>query len=176
MQHPEWLSAAIAEGKRFHFQKKNPWLHNALNLGLLASLLGASTGVFWLGSVTPSLPYLLVAPFALGLVFFALFILVVHEAAHGMFVISRDRKRALFYNRLFGWFVSLIIAVDYTRHWEIGHHTHHLRPIEPDDPQATNRLTGRLLLRKCVAYLLIPGYIVYDRLGGSVAKKKTPST
>lgn len=158
---PSWLRRAIACGNAFHYRKQRPWWHNALNVGCLLGLLASVVATVGLGRLVRSWAYVLPAGAALGVSFFALIILVIHEASHGMFVIHADRRRALAWNRLFGWLVSVPFAINYARHWEEGHHAHHLRPLEPDDPQnEQNGFTGAPLAWMLVKMLLIPGYVM----------------
>src|SRR5262245_2362890 len=106
----------------------------------------------------PSL-YVPVAALAFGWLYLALFTLVVHEGCHYMFVVARDRALARRLNQIFGWLVCAPFGVDFRQHWEQGHHTHHLRPMTDEDPQACAPLVGRALHLECLAILLVPGYI-----------------
>lgn len=159
MRQPQWIQAGIALGNQFHYRKKNPLTHNLVNLSLFTFLVAAVGLIFWLGDkVTPAL-YLPIGGFLLGVIFFALIILVVHEASHSMFVITRVRDDAKRWNRLFGWMVSIPFGINYARHWEEGHQIHHLHPMEPGDPQVENLLTGRDFIIRNLKMLLIPGYV-----------------
>jgi fatty acid desaturase len=157
MTRPPWIRAAIVAGRPFHHRRKRPVVHNAINLGCFALLA--------LGIVeTARLPlapllYLPVATICFGHLYFALFILVVHEASHQMFVIARERRRAARWNRRFGWLITAPFGIDYVQLWEHGHRAHHLHPMEAEDPQACSPLVGRALLCECLRILLLPGYV-----------------
>lgn len=45
MANPEWLRAAITLGNQFHFAKQRPLLHNAINLGVMAALVGLTAAI-----------------------------------------------------------------------------------------------------------------------------------
>lgn len=158
-----WVREAIRRGAKYHHREKNPWVHNALNVGLVAALVGAFGAIMAAGDAVSPWLYIPVAGFAFGLLLFGLFVLVVHEASHGMFVISKNKRWARLVNRLFGWAVSFLLAVDYHEHWEVGHLEHHVRPIEEDDPQKYNRTTGPELFSTVLKLMLIPGYAYVHR-------------
>jgi fatty acid desaturase len=159
MQQPEWIQKGIVAGNQFHFQTKNSVLHNMINCCFFGLLLVGIGSIFSLSRVFPLALYIPFAGIALGLIFFSLFILVVHEASHRMFMICKGRNRSLFWNRLFGWTVSIPFGIHYVKHWEEGHHAHHLHPIEPTDPQncPERTTTGKGLLKWIARVLLIPG-------------------
>jgi fatty acid desaturase len=159
----EWITKCIFAGNKYHWREKNPWVHNAINLGLAGAFVAAFVGTVLLGDVLAWGLYLPVASVLFGLLLFALFILVVHEASHNMFVLSADHDRQKFWNRVFGWAVCLLMAVHYTEHWEEGHLEHHLRPMEEHDPQKYNRETGRTLFTLLAKLVVIPGYAFYHR-------------
>lgn len=175
-RHAPWVYAAISAGKPFHFRNKRPWLHNATNLAVLAltfvglfSLLEASRYLSpWL--------YVLLAPFGFGLLYFVLFILVVHEASHGMFLFSANRTHARWLNRISGWAVCACFGVHYTKHWERGHIEHHVRPLEDSDPQRFSIWSGPELWAQVFKTLLIPGYLFYARTAGRTKKANGKSS
>jgi fatty acid desaturase len=76
-----------------------------------------------------------------------------------MFVVTKNRDRSKRWNRFFGWLVSIPFGINYLRHWEEGHHTHHIRPVEADDPQTVNLWTGRRFVREFFLMLFVPGYV-----------------
>jgi fatty acid desaturase len=80
-----------------------------------------------------------------------------------MFLISRNKRVRDALNRLSGWSVSIFFATHYVKHWEIGHLEHHVRPLEPNDPQAHNTLTGKPLLRRLLSCLFVPGFLFVER-------------
>lgn len=159
MRQPEWLKAGIALGNQFHYKRVNPLVHNFMNLGLLALMLSACLGLVSLSLVLPVWAYIPLAGFGLGVLFFSLVILVIHEASHGMFLVMKDRQKSLFWNRLFGWTISVPFAINYHKHWEEGHQRHHLHPVEPGDPQSANLFTGKAFIREVLLMLLVPGYV-----------------
>jgi fatty acid desaturase len=135
MQQPRWILDGIAAGNRYHFRRKDPLRHNAINLSALSILLAAVGAVIGAGARVHPAIYVPLAGLALGVLFFGLIVLVVHEASHEMFVIARTPGRARRANRLFGWLVSVPFSINYARHWEEGHLIHHRSPLTPDDPQ-----------------------------------------
>lgn len=159
MQQAKWIEQGIRLGNQFHYRKKNPWRHNALNLTLFITLIVAIVFISALGKQTATWLYIPIAATFLGILFFALIILVVHEASHGMFVIAESRDRAKKWNRFFGWLVSIPFGINYLRHWEEGHHTHHIHPVEPGDPQTANLWTGNRFVREFILMLVVPGYV-----------------
>ncbi len=158
-----WIREAILAGQRYHIRTKRPLVHDAINFGALA-LLGAGLALIaWSGSIIDPVLYLPLAPFAFGLTYFAVFVLVVHEASHGMFFISKNRRARDLVNRWAGWSVAVFFAVHYHRHWEIGHVEHHVRPLEPNDPQQHNTLTGKDLGKRLFACVFVPGFLFLER-------------
>jgi fatty acid desaturase len=103
--------------------------------------------------------YVPLASLALGFLFFCLFILVVHEASHFMFVHLPKQKWSRFCHRFFGWMVCIPFGVNFKDHWEKGHLVHHRQPMESPDPQICNPRTGKELLKQILMILLIPAYI-----------------
>lgn len=173
-----WVYAAISAGKPFHFRRKNRWLHNATNLAVLTLTLG---GIFLLleaSHVLSAWLYLLLAPLGFGLLYFVLFILVVHEASHGMFLLSANRTLERWLNRISGWAVCACFGVHYAKHWERGHVEHHVRPLEDNDPQRFSIWVGAALWGQVFKTLFIPGYLFYARTAGrtKTAKGKSSSS
>lgn len=160
-KQPQWVRDSIAAGNRFHYKKKSPYRHNTRNLLTLAALLAGIVGVLSSGAAVRPLVYVPAAAATLGLLYFALIVLVLHEAAHGMFLISGDGGRARFWNRLLGWSVSLPFAMHFRRDWEEAHIRHHLHPIEEaDDPLYRSLPMGAELFKECVKLLFVPGYML----------------
>lgn len=160
-QNPAWIRAAIAVGNSFHYKKKKPFRHNAVNLLTLAALVGAVVVVLLAGGIVHPLLYVPAAALTFGLLFFTIIVLVSHEGAHGMFIVSKKARRSCFWNRLFGWSVSLFFAMHYVDDWERGHHEHHLHPIEAtDDPFYAVLPLGRDLFRETLKMALIPAYLM----------------
>jgi fatty acid desaturase len=158
-----WIREAILAGQRYHIRTKRPLVHDALNLSVLAALFALLALVAWSGTVMDPRIYLALAPFAFGMTYFAIFVLVVHEASHGMFFISKNRRLRDRVNRWAGWAVAVFFAVHYHRHWEVGHLEHHVRPLEPNDPQQHNTLTGKDLAKRLFACVFIPGFLFLER-------------
>ncbi|MBX3246820.1 MAG: fatty acid desaturase [Myxococcales bacterium] len=161
--HAPWIGAAVRAGKRYHYGRKSAWRHNALNLGCLAGLFALVAGLIVAGTRWHPALYLPIAAFAFGWVYFSFFVLVVHEASHDMFVLMKDRHRQRRVNRAFGWVFAALFATHYVKHWEQGHREHHVRPLEPADPQQHNLLTGRALLTRALCNLFVPGYLFLER-------------
>lgn len=159
MRQANWIEQGIRLGNQFHYRKKNPWRHNALNLAVFCALILTIVFIIAMGKAASTWLYIPLAAMLLGILFFALIILVVHEAAHGMFVIAKSRDRARRWNRFFGWVVSIPFGINYVRHWEEGHHTHHIHPVEPGDPQTANLWTGTRFVREFILMLVVPGYV-----------------
>lgn len=156
----EWVRRAIAAGNSLHFNRKVPWRHNLFNvscgIGLWLSILAV---VLWLA---PSNSWLMLPVWALitSLLFYCNFILIVHECAHNMFVISPGSRRTQrWLNRIIGVLAGIPLWTDYVVHWEIGHPIHHRNPCRPGDPQDPDPLTGPRLMRELRRLLLIPGYV-----------------
>ena len=157
------MRAAILAGHRYHFRHKTPLAHNAINLGALALLLAGIAAVIFASPRIDPLLYVPVAAVAFGVLYFGLFVLVVHEASHQMFLLSGSRQRRRRMNRIAGSCVAVLFATHYRKHWEEGHLEHHVRPLEPDDPQQHNILTGRPLLVRLLANLFVPGFLFLER-------------
>jgi fatty acid desaturase len=163
---PDWIRIAVAIGNQFHYRKRNYYLHNALNLAVLAFLLACLVGTAWLGARIPALLYIPFAGLAFGLLYFTVITLVNHEASHRMFMVARNSDRARFWNRAFGWSSCLFFAMHFREDWEKGHHEeHHLRPIENDGVIYQHLALGMDLATRCAKILFIPGYMfVYEKL------------
>ncbi len=161
---PEWLRECVLAGKQFNYKTKNHLKHNALNLSVFAAVLAVIVATCAMGTVLTGLPYVLAAMPILSIAFFCLYVLVIHEASHGMFVLAEGRQRRLMLNRIFAWPVSLFFFTHYGKLWEVGHLEHHVRPIEENDPQQLNRITGPRLFLEVGLLLLIPGYAFFQRV------------
>lgn len=172
---PPWVDAAIRAGRPYAFKDKRPLVHNAINLSALACLLVVAVLTGWASTRLVWWAYLPLAALAFGWVYFGLFVLVVHEASHNMFLIFRDRSLQRKVNRIAGWMVTPLFATHYGKHWERGHVEHHIRPMEPDDPQRSVA-TGKTLLGLILGYLLVPGFLVYDRTVRRKQKKAGKSS
>lgn len=138
-------------------------MHNLINLSALSLVLAVAVATVLASNWLSPWIYVPVAGCIFGLVYFSLFILVVHEASHGMFVVLKDRRWHLRLNRMFGWSCSIPFAVHYIKHWEEGHLEHHVRPLEPADPQQSNTLVGRELLKTVLMNAFIPCYLFLER-------------
>ncbi len=167
-----WVRSAILAGKPFHYRRLPAWAHNALNLGALVGVLGVVAVTLALGRGATPWPYVPAAGVVFGWCYFALIVLVVHEASHGMFVVARGREARRRWNRVFGRIFTVPFVIDYVRHWEEGHVIHHRIPIEPGDPQALNRLTGVELLRDVAILVLVPGSVLVHRFLTRRAKSR----
>jgi len=172
---PPWVEAAIRAGRPYAFKDKRPLVHNAINLSALALLFGVAGLTGWASTQLSWWAYLPLAALGFGWVYFGLFVLVVHEASHNMFLIFRDRALQRRVNRIAGWMVTPVFSTHYGKHWERGHIEHHIRPMEPEDPQRSV-VTGAALLTKLAGYLLVPGFLFYDRTVGRKQKTKGKSS
>jgi fatty acid desaturase len=162
---PQWLRDAVLLGNQFHYRQKNPLLHNTINFTVLGLILLAGLGLCYLSLVLPPLVFLVFGSVGFGLFHFMLFILVVHEASHNMFIIHCNSKNLVFWNRLFGWLVCIFYGIEYVKHWEVGHQVHHLEALTPHDPQNCPHTiyTGQKLWRYILIVLLVPGYFQFFR-------------
>lgn len=156
MARPEWLKKAIAAGGDFHAMKQVPWRHNTRNIATAFIILSLAAAVIAVAPYAPWWAYTPLAIFLLGCLYFSLFILVVHESSHDMFVVMSDRKRQKRWNRFFGRLGAAPFFTNYDEHWEIGHTTHHVKPCTPDDPQEDDPETGWPLLRTVLILCLVP--------------------
>lgn len=161
-RRPDWLLEAVRAGAPLRVQHTARLRHNLINLTALTGTLSLGGLVLLAAVHLPWWLYIPLASLALGLVWFATFILVVHEASHGMFLRTADKRLQRRLNRIAGWLVCLPLTVHFDRHWLIGHHRHHRDPLTEHDPQ-DNVHQGGELLRTCLGLLLIPGYCVFVR-------------
>lgn len=111
--------------------KSSPIAHNFINLSVLLLLitLYLLTCIF----SQSSLIVLTVSPLIFGLIFFSLFILVVHEGSHLMFLVHKSIKMKRLLNRIFSYPIAALSFQDYVEDWEIGHIEHHRYPIRGND-------------------------------------------
>ena len=158
MKRAPWVRELISAGNAYHYLKKVPWQHNLLNLSMTGVVLGGIGLVFWAGLHMHPLVYLPLAALALGHLYFALFILVIHECSHNMYVLSSDRSRAHRLNRWIGVVAAIPLFTNYIEHWEKGHRIHHLHPGAPQDLQVGATFTGPALWRELRLLALVPGY------------------
>jgi fatty acid desaturase len=159
MKQAQWIREGIVRGRSFAANRQAPLSHNAVNLSLFALILLAFIAVALSKKVTPIAMYIPLGSLAFGYLFNLLATLVVHEASHNIFVLSKDSNRATFWNRLFGWMASIPIGLNYQEQWEKGHILHHLRIAETHDPETCHPRTGKALFIKVAKVLLIPGYV-----------------
>lgn len=159
---PQWIQQGIKLGNSFHYRQKRNLIHNSLNLVTLVSILVFIGVLFYLGTFLAPWFYIPLAAVGCGLSYFMLFILVVHEAAHNMFILLKNLKQAQAWNRFFGWLVCLPFGIEYIKHWEIGHQIHHFNPVEDHDPQncPVTIYTGNKLFKYLAKVLFIPGYAI----------------
>lgn len=160
MTREPWMREAISAGREFHAMRQKPAEHNRLNLLWTTCVLMGIVGIIVAGAYLPTAAYLLLTPWLLGSLFFSLFILVIHECSHNMFVLSSDREQQKRWNRRIGMAFCAPFFTDYLKHWEEGHTIHHLRPCEPDDPQDREPITGSRLYQRIALILLVPGAVM----------------
>jgi fatty acid desaturase len=164
-QQPKWLRDSILLGNKFHYRKKRPIVHNTINISVLILILLEALGVSELSTVLPALLFIPLASIAFGLIHFMLFILVVHEASHNMFIVHKNQQLSIFWNRCFGWIISTFYGIEYIKHWEVGHQVHHIDAVESHDPQnCPNTIyVGKELFKYTLIVLLLPGYFQFVR-------------
>jgi len=156
MVRPTWLKQAIAAGNEFHFVKQTPWRHNLLNCFSLLGVGAAFAGVMFLGKMMPWWAYIPTATVLMGCLIFSLFVLVIHECSHCMFLLKKDREASKRLNHRIGSIFGDLLFTNYMEHWAREHTVHHLRPMEEVDRQDRLRFSDRTWVRM-VAMMLIPG-------------------
>lgn len=159
----DWLKDAARAGAHYHFRHKVPWRHNAIGIAVLALVAIAGSGLLGLARVVHPWAYVPIAGVSFGFLYYTLLGIPVHEASHGMMFLSRTPARRKRWNTLIGWACALPFGIHYQRHWAEGHVTHHIHPLEDDDPQAFNRSTGPALARVVALLLLVPGAALIHR-------------
>ena len=159
MKKSKWMKQVVRAGRDFHITKQSPLKHNILNL-FCAVLIWSFCGCcFWLAPAL-SFPMAIVVGLFAGTLFFAHFILVIHEASHNMFLIGSTPQQSKKLNRMVGIVASAPFFTEYIRHWEEGHLTHHLQPCEEIDPQNPDPLYGDRLYKELTKLWLIPFYFI----------------
>ncbi len=157
---PTWLKEVVAASKPFHVRAQVRWQHNLLNLTCAAAVYAAIAGLVAVAPWVPALPYFLVTVPALGLLYLGVFVLVVHEASHDMFLVVGDAARTRALNRVAGWVGCLPFFTNYDIHWAREHQPHHLRPGTEVDRHLSQVLTGAPFRRRLLRLLLIPGWVL----------------
>jgi fatty acid desaturase len=157
-KRPSWMKEVITTGGEFHAMKQAPWRHNLINLGAFTGVILCLGGLVALAPAMHWAIYLPVSAILMGCLFFGLFILVIHECSHNMFLLTANRELQKKLNRWIGVVTSAFFFTDYLRHWEKGHTIHHLRPCEADDPQDADPLTGRAYYIEMAKLIFIPGW------------------
>jgi fatty acid desaturase len=157
---PGWLAQAQAIAKRYTFSSVSRVRHNAINLTttiLLVTVAGVAVGAAETFIAHP-VPRFFVETLALGHLYFALHVLVIHEASHNMVLLASNSRLTKKLNRASGVLVSAYFGTDYVAFWEHGHAQHHRDPIAMNDPQncAPNTLTGKTLVFAVVKVLVSP--------------------
>lgn len=156
-----WLQEAIFAGKKFHINRQRRWLHNAINLSGLVLIVVLIAGVFGAAAYLPAWLYLVLAPPVLGCLVYSLYILVIHECSHGLFLVLRSPRSTQRVNHQLGDLIAIPLLTDYRRHWQEGHIAHHTRPLEPErDSQVPRVADGRALFGLLLRLALIPLYAV----------------
>jgi len=163
MQGYDWLTAAARAGTPYHFRHKTPSRHNLIGVAVLTAIAGGMAILLAAARSTPGWVYVPIAGAGFGFLYYPLLAIVVHEASHGMMFLSADPRRRRRWNRIIGWACAIPFGIHYRRHWEAGHLTHHVHPLEADDPQAFNRATGRRLAAVLALLLLVPGAALVHR-------------
>ena len=161
MKQADWIIDAKKIVALVERNKVNPHLHNALNLGALCFLIGIFIFLAILSPSTNPFTFALLAGMVFSFIFYSLFIIVVHEAAHNMFVFARDPKTQVFWNKVFGWAVCIPFFVNFKMNWEKGHIQHHRQPMGPTDTEVCDPIVGKDLFIRCLKFLFIPGYTIF---------------
>ncbi len=164
---PNWIKTGILLGNDFHYRKQRPAVHNVINLSVCGLLCLGMVALGRLATWLSPVAFMPLGAVGFGVLYFALFILVVHEASHQMFVCDRNLQQARKWNRACGWLVCVPLGIDYAQHWEIGHRIHHADPCRPADPQncPSTLYTGWPLFKFLAKTLLIPGFIQFSATG-----------
>lgn len=158
-----WLTEAARAGARYHYRHKTPRRHNTIGITVLVLTALAGVGLLQLAPMLSAWLYVPIAGAGFGLLYYTLLGIPVHEASHGMMFLSRNPARRRRWNTLIGWACAIPFGIHYRRHWAEGHVTHHIHPLEDDDPQAFNRSTGVALARVLALLLLVPGAALVHR-------------
>lgn len=166
-----WKKEVRIIGQKFSIKNSNVLFHNILNLSVFSFLIFL---FFFFNELASSLKALDIIYSVLGLtfVFFSLFVIVVHEASHNMFLIYSNKKNQKFLNRIFAYPISAISFQDYKFSWEVGHIKHHKEPLTANDPQNCPSfcLQGRKLLMAIFQVIFVPGKAV-DFQSSCIAEK-----
>lgn len=132
--------------------------HNAINVMAAALLIGSFVAAIHAASWLPAVAYVAGGALVFGWLYFSLFVVVVHEASHDMFVLAATMPRTRLLNALAGNIVCIPFGINYEEEWRHGHIHHHNHPLERSDPQNCEAPVGRPLLLLLAKILLIPGY------------------
>lgn len=171
-RRPPWLIEGVKLGRRYAAHQQRPLLHNSINLLHLCGLLLASVVILAAAKHTSALVYVPLASIALGWLYFALLVLVVHEASHNMFILARNHAARLSFNRWFGGLCCVPFGINYERHWQVGHITHHRHPMEEKDPQRYNTKTGGAFWALFFGLLFVPGFALFERFLSKTNRKR----
>ena len=155
-----WIREAQLAGNAHHVRHAVPWRHNLLNLSCTTGVLVAILVLGWSSQVVPWYLYLPLGSFLGGCLFFALFIQVVHEASHEMYLLGATPAQTRTWNRRVGRLMTMLLFTNWKQHWEEGHLVHHLHPMEPVDPQIRGAAAdGRDLFVLWLKLLTVPLYV-----------------
>lgn len=157
------MIGAARAGGRYHYRHKTPWRHNLIGIVVLAAVAIGIASLLEVSRVANAWIYVPLAGVGFGFFYYTLLGIPVHEASHGMMFVSRDARRRKRWNSIIGWCCAAPFGIHYRRHWEEGHVTHHIHPLEDDDPQAYNRVTGTPLARVLALLLFVPGAALIHR-------------
>jgi len=167
-----WKKEVRQVGQKFSIQNSNMLLHNIVNLSIFFALIFL---YIYLSKFASSLLVLDIIYSMMGfsLVFFGLFVIVVHEASHNMFLVHSDKKCQKVLNRFFAYPVSAMSFQDYQYSWETGHIKHHKEPLASQDPQNCPSfcLQGKELLKTIFQVLFVPGRAI-DFQSNCISEKR----
>ena len=163
MARAPWMKAAVNAGNELHYLKQPIVRHNLINLGSTAGLSGILAGLPFLAGALPWYLALGLTACTVGVVLLSVFVLVIHECSHAMFVVGSDRAKTRALNHRIGAFVGEITFTAYAEHWEKGHVAHHLHPCEGElDPQDPTPLDGADYWRLVAAHAIPGAAMLYN--------------
>ena len=161
----QWLEDARNEAKPYLYNSQTAWKHNLLNFSVLMLLLGGIFFGSWLSYVRPFSLWLLIPLLCISYAWIILSfgIIGIHESAHNMLFIGKNRKFIKYLHKFIGNMLSTPMGVNYHYFWEVGHIEHHKDPLTHDDAQNCPAvvLGGKLLIKTILLVLFCPGYAVY---------------
>jgi fatty acid desaturase len=160
------LKYLLRESRKLEVSKVNRTIHNFVNLGVFLCVSSLFLGLCHFSTLSNYVLFL--SPVIFGIIFFAYFILVVHEGSHLMFLVVKNTRTKRYLNRVFSYPIAALSFQDYVEDWETGHLEHHRNPIVGDkrpDPQNCPEFIHdkRDLLKEIFKILTRPGYAFFKQ-------------